>query len=93
MTEPLATPAQRSPIMRFIRRATGAVIIGTVFFAVLWMTVFNAMNAALVSSGTAVILVTASSISDGFQSIFDTVAEFVLGIFGAIADFFASIFD
>jgi hypothetical protein len=93
MTSSNTTPAETSPVMRFIRRAAGAAIIGIVFFALLWITTFNAMNAALVSSGTAVFLVAASSVSETFQFLFEMISEFILGIFGAIADFFSSIFD
>jgi hypothetical protein len=98
MTEPATTPTERSPaeaspVLRFIRRTAGAAIIGIVFFAVLWITTFNAMNAALVGSGTAVILVAGSSASETFQFLFEMISEFILGIFGSIVNFFASIFD
>ena len=87
------TPVQRSPIVRFIRRTAAALILGFIFFAILWATVFNAVTSAFVASGGAVVLVAGSSASDTFQSIFEAIAEFVLGIFGAIAEFFSSIFD
>lgn len=93
MTQPTVTPAERSPIVRFIRRTAAALILGVVFFAVLWMTVFNAVTSAVVASGGAVVLVAGSSASETFQTIFETIAEVILGVFGAIADFFSSIFD
>lgn len=94
MTDPATTvPAQRSPAVRFLRRTAAALILGFIFFAVLWATVFNAVTSAMVASGGAVVLVAGSSASDTFQSIFEAIAEFILGIFGAIADFFSSIFD
>lgn len=86
-------PSRRSPVVRFIRRTAAALLIGFVFYVVLWMTVFNAVNSALVASGGAIVLVAGSSASETFQSIFEAIAEFILGIFGAIADFFSSIFD
>lgn len=91
MTQP--APAARSPVVRFIRRTAAALIFGFVFFAILWMTVFNAVTSAIVASGGAVVLVAGSSASETFQSIFETIAEFILGIVGAIAEFFSSIFD
>jgi gamma-glutamyl phosphate reductase len=91
MTEP-ASPA-RSAAVRFIRRTAAALLLGFVFFAILWMTVFNAVTSALVASGGAVVLVAGSSASETFQSIFEAIAEFILGVFGAIADFFSSIFN
>lgn len=93
MSEPSTTPSERSPIVRFMRRTAGALLIGFVVFVVLWMTVFNAVNSALVASGGAVVLVAGSSASETFQSVFEAIADFILGIFGAIADFFSSIFD
>lgn len=93
MTEPATTPKERSPVVRFIRRTAAAFLLGVIFFVVLWITVFNAVNSALVASGGAVVLVAGSSASETFQSIFEAIAEFILGIFGAIADFFSSIFD
>jgi len=93
MTMPDNAPAERSPIVRFIRRTAAALLLGTIFFGILWATVFNAMTSAIVASGGAVVLVAGSSASDTFQSIFETIAEFILGIFGAIADFFSSLLD
>ncbi len=94
MTEPAAPPAKaRSPVLRFIRRTAAALLLGFIFFGILWAVVFNAMTSAIVASGGAVVLVAGSSFSETFQSVFETIAEIVLGIFGAIADVFSSIFD
>jgi Flp pilus assembly protein TadB len=98
MTEPVTTTppmpsAPRSPVVRFLRRFAAAMILSLVFFVVLWMTVFNAVNSALVASGGGIVLVAGSSASESFQSIFEAIAEFILGIFGAICDFFSSLFD
>ncbi|WP_295559331.1 hypothetical protein [uncultured Hyphomicrobium sp.] len=95
MTGPATTPAaaERSPVVRFIRRTAAALLLGIIFFGILWATVFNAVTSAFVASGGAVVLVAGSSASETFQSIFEAIAEFILGIFGAIADFFSSIFD
>lgn len=90
MTKPSGINA-RSPLMRFLRRTVGAALLGMVFFVALWMTVFDAVNSALISSGTAVVLVAGSSVSETFQTIFEAIAEIILGIFGAIADFFSSL--
>lgn len=95
MSDPATTvaPPARSPVVRFFRRTAAALILSFVFFVVLWMTVFNAVNSALVASGGAVVLVAGSSVSGSFQSIFEAVVEFILGAFSAIADFLSSIFD
>lgn len=92
MTTPDTGPAPRSPIVRFLRRTVGAFLIGIVFFVGLWITVFDAVSSALVASGGAVVLVAGSSVSETFQSIFEVIAEAVLGIVGAIADVFSSLF-
>jgi hypothetical protein len=91
MTE--TAPAKRSPVVRFIRRTAAALVLGLVFFVILWMTVFNAVTSAIVASGGAVVLVAGASASETFQSIFEAVAEAVLGVIGAIAEFFSSLFD
>lgn len=93
MTTPDRAPAPRSPIARFFRRAAAAVVIGLLFYSILWYAVFDATTSALVASGGALVLVTGASVSETFQSIFETIAEFVLGIVGAIADAVSSIFD
>lgn len=93
MTRPYNAPAERSPIVRFIRRTAAALLLGIIFFGILWATVFNAVTSAIVASGGAVVLVAGSSASETFLSIFDAVAEFILGIFGAIADVLSSLFD
>ncbi|WP_072391968.1 hypothetical protein [Hyphomicrobium sp. CS1GBMeth3] len=92
MTTPSDTN-DRSPLMRFLRRTVGAALLGIVFFIALWMAVFDAVNSALISSGTAVVLVAGSSVSETFQTIFEAITEVILGIFGAIADFFSSLFN
>lgn len=92
MTAP-NSPAERSPAVRFIRRAAAALLLGFVFFALLWYTVFNAVTAAVVASGGAVVLVAGSAVSESFQAVFETIAETILGILGAIADFFSGLFD
>lgn len=91
MTQPAAP--ERSPAVRFIRRSVAALLLGFIVFAVLWVTVFNAITSAIVASGGAIALVAGSSVSETFQSIFEMIAEFILSIFGAIADFFSALFD
>lgn len=93
MPSPNASPAERSPIARLFRRVAAALLIGLIAYAVLWYAVFNAVTSAVVASGGAVVLVAGSSVSETFRSIFETIAEFILGIFGAIADFFSGLFD
>jgi hypothetical protein len=88
-TTPAALPAKSG----IVRRFAAAAIIGCLFFVVLWVTVFSAMNAALVSSGGVVVLVAGASASDVFESIFSGIADAVFAILGAIADFFSAIFD
>jgi hypothetical protein len=87
------SPAERSPAARFFRRAAAAFLIGLFAYAILWYAVFNAVTSALVASGGAVVLVAGSSVSETFRSIFEAIADFILGIFAAIADFFSGLFD
>ncbi len=92
MTEPRIDPTA-APKSGILRRLAAGLIIGVLFYGLLWYTVFNAVTAALVASGGTVVLLAGASVSDVFEGIFDMIANIVLGILGAIADFFSSIFD
>ncbi|HEX2843265.1 hypothetical protein [Hyphomicrobium sp.] len=92
MTEPRIAPPP-APKGGILRRIAAGFVIGVLAFGLLWYTVFNAVTAALVASGGTVVLLAGASVSDVLESIFDTIANIVLGIIGAIADFFSSIFD
>jgi hypothetical protein len=94
MTDPTPEkPAERSLLMRILRRTAATLLLGIVVFAVLWYAVFDAVTAALVASGGAVVFVGGASVSETVSSIFETLAEILLGIVGAIAEFFSSLFD
>ena len=93
MNQPISAPAERSPLGRFLRRTAATLILGVIFFVVLWVTVFNAATSALVASGGAVVLVAGSSVSETFQSIFEVVTDFILGLIAAVVDFFAGLFN
>jgi hypothetical protein len=75
------------------RRIGGATLIAALVFGLLWYTIFNAVTAALVASGGTVVLLAGASASDTLETIFETIANILLAIVGAIADFFTSIFD
>lgn len=94
MTDPAPDkPAERSLPIRILRRTAATLLLGVLFFAVLWYAVFDAVTAALVASGGAVVFVGGASVSETVSSIFEAVAGILLGILGAIADFFSSLFD
>jgi hypothetical protein len=70
-----------------------AAIIGVIVFAVLWYLVFSAVTAALIAAGGTGVLVVGSSVSDVLESLFEILANIVLGILAAIGAFFAAIFS
>ena len=63
MIQPAAP--ERSPAVRFIRRSAVALLLGFIVFAVLWMTVFNAVTSAMVASGGAIVLVASTRAAAG----------------------------
>ena len=90
---PEAQPNQAQPKSGIVRRIAGATVLAVLVFGVLWYTVFNAVTAALVASGGTVVLLAGASASDTLETIFETIANVLLGILAAIADFVSSIFD
>lgn len=93
MTAPPATPAEPSSKGGIIRRIAVAAVIGVLLFGLLWYTVISAVTAALIAAGGTGVLVVGSSVSDVFESLFEMLANIVLGILGAIAAVFAAIFS
>jgi choline-glycine betaine transporter len=75
----------------WLRRIAAGVLIGVLVYGLLWYTVFNAVTAALVASGGTVVLLAGASASDIVETIFDAIANVLLGILAAIAAFFAAI--
>lgn len=76
-----------------VRRIAISGVIGVLLFGLLWYSVFSAVTAALVASGGTVVLVAGSSASDASESLFDMLANIILGILAAIGAFFAAIFS
>jgi len=87
-------PAPDQPASRGIaRRIAVAAVIGLVVFATLWYLVFSAVTAALIAAGGTGVLVVGSSVSDVFESLFEMLANILLGILVAIGAFFTAIFS
>jgi len=90
-------PAPEQPASRAIAgRIVAVAIIGALLFGLLWYTVFSAVTAALIAAGGMGVLVVGSSVSDVLESLFEMLANILLGILAAIGAFFAailSIFD
>jgi hypothetical protein len=76
-----------------VSRIAVAAIIGVIVFGALWYTIFSAVTAAIIAAGGTGILVVGSSASDTFESLFEMLANIVLGILAAIGAFFAAIFS
>lgn len=86
-------PTPPSPTRRIVRRVIGGVLLSGLLFIGLWVTVFNAMTAALVGAGLGGGIVVAGSTFDWLSGLVDFILEAVLSIFSAIGDFFTSFFD
>lgn len=96
MSTPTPAPAPAEPPSRassIFRRIAATVLIGVLLTGILWYTVFNAVTAALVGAGGSLVILAGASASDTLEAIFETIANILLGIFGAIAAFFAAIFS
>ena len=87
-------PASSPPASRGIGgRVAVAAVVGVVVFALLWYTIFSAVTAALIAAGGTGVLVVGSSVSDTFESLFEMLANILLGILAAIGAFFVAIFS
>ena len=89
-TSPPAPPQKSSTILRTIAVAA---VIGFILFGVLWYTIFSAVTAALIAAGGTGVIVVGSSVSDVLESLFELLANILLGVLGAIAAVFAAIFS
>ena len=83
----------QTPALGIARRVAVAAVIGVIVFAALWYLVFSAVTAALIAAGGTGVLVVGSSVSDTFESLFEMLANILLGIMAAIGAFFAGIFS
>ena len=83
----MTVPTEKYPSMasRVLRRILGASLLALLFFVVLWMTVFNAMSAAIVSAALGGGALVASSSSDVFGGILEAILEAIGGALAAIA--------
>lgn len=88
---PSPAPAEASSKNSFLRRIAASALIGALLFGLLWYTVFNAVTAALVASGGTVVLLAGAQASDAFETVFDMIANILLGILAAIGAVFAAI--
>ena len=89
-TSPPAPTHNSSTILRTLGVAA---VIGLILFGVLWYTIFSAVTAALIAAGGTGVIVVGSSVSDVLESLFELLANILLGVLGAIAAVFAAIFS
>jgi hypothetical protein len=94
MTAPSPTSGTNQPNKGGVGpRIAAAAIVGMLLFALLWYTVFSAVTSALMAAGGMGVLVVGSSASDTLETLFEMLANVVLGILAAIGAFFAAIFS
>jgi hypothetical protein len=89
----MTTPPPATPPNRFLRTLAVAAVVGVILFVALWYTVFSAVTAALIAAGGTGVIVVGSSVSDVLESVWEMLANIVLGILAAIAAVFAAIFS
>jgi hypothetical protein len=85
----MQTDPYPSPAIRMARRLAGALLLGGLAFVVLWLTVFNAVSAALVGAGIGGGAIVAASSSDVFSALLEAVLDAIVGVIGAIAALFS----
>ena len=93
MTAPATAPGEPPSKGGLIRRIVVCAAVAVLLFGVLWYTVFSAVTAAIVAAGGTGLLVVGSNASDAVESLFDLLANFILGILAAIGAFFAALFS
>jgi hypothetical protein len=88
--QPVAQPAKaRGPG----RRIAAAVMVCTVIFLTLWLTLFSLMTSLVVASACCVVVVAASVAWDPFEMVLDIIAAIVFGVLAVIAAIFGAIFS
>lgn len=85
----MQTDPYPSSTSRLLRRIAGAVVLSGLAFLVLWLTVFNAVSAALVSAAVGGGAIVAASSSDVFGGLLEAVLDAIAGVFSAILGFFS----
>jgi hypothetical protein len=83
------TAPNRSPV----RRIAGAVVLGGLVFAVLWIMVFSMVTSLLIGAGCCVVIVAAGSVLDVVGMLLDAVATVIFGVVAVIAAIFGAIFS
>ncbi len=89
----MQTDPYPSPASRLARRLAGAAVFGLLAFFVLWLTVFHAVAAALVSAGIGGGAIFAASSSDVFDGLLEAVLEAITGALAAIGGMLSSLFS
>ena len=88
----IPNPPPSSSGSSFGRRLAGSFGIGLILFIALWLTVFHAVTAAVVSGGMVLVLVAGSSVSSLLEIVLEAVAAVLAAIVAAVAAVF-SIFN
>lgn len=84
----MQTEPYPSPTARLFRRVVGAGAIAMLAFLVLWITIFNAVSAALIGAGVGGGALLAASSSDVFQGLLEAVVDAIVGVVWAVAGLF-----
>lgn len=77
----------------FARRAVAVTAIGLLVFALLWLTIFSAVTAAVVASGGTAVVIVATSASNAFETALEFVWTMLSAFFSSLAAFIEGIFS
>lgn len=88
--EPATRPAANGSAGR---RIATAVVLGTLVFTMLWITMFSLVTSMLIGTACCVVIVAASSLADVVEMLLDAISSVVFGIVAVIAAIFGAIFS
>lgn len=86
-------PTAPSAKGRLMRRIVGLALLVGIFFVVLWMTIFNATTAAIVSLGLGGGVAVAGASSNAFGDILETILQALFGVLAPIGSAIAAVFN
>src|SRR5262245_41330406 len=85
-----ATPARPST-GALIRRMVVSLVLSSLVFVTLWLTMFSFVTSLLIGCGFGVVVVVASAASDLFEMVLDAIANVVLAVLAAVAAVLAAV--
>lgn len=89
----MTAPETKPPKSTILRTVAVSAVLGLIFFALLWYTVFSATTAAIIAAGGSGLIVVGANASDVFESLLETLMGAILAVLGAILAVVAAVFS